>query len=280
MKLYKYITSESALKNIVAGKIKFATLDSLNDPTELLPKIYENELVKSLEEKRVNGYRKDDLLDLERQELLFRKLSPETMVISAPESIEHANSIISLPIYDNLDYLKKMFNKTVEIMSSRCGILCLSTKYDSLPMWAHYANMALGFVIEFEDLQSEYSGDETGILNEIKEIDYKNKRSGVTFNKGSYKSLFFEKNKDWEYESEKRIVTDLNSCTKYNIGDEVIYIQKISKQHISKVIFGWEIPESTIFRLSKEIRSINPGVKIAVSAIEDGLVKARHYNSF
>jgi hypothetical protein len=181
MQLYKYITSESALKSIVAGKIKFATLDSLNDPTELLPKIYENELLQSLEEKRVNGYSEDDLLDLKRQESLFRKLSPETMVISAPESIEHANSIVNLPVYNNLDYLKKMFNKTVELMASRCGILCLSTRYDSLPMWAHYANNALGFVIEFEDLQSDYPGDETGILNEIKDIDYKNKRSGITF---------------------------------------------------------------------------------------------------
>ena len=273
MQLYKYISSESALKSIVAGKIKFATVGSLNDPTELLPKIYESELLKSLEEKRANGYNQDDLLDLKRQESLFRKLSPETMVISAPDSIEHANSIVNLPVYNNIDYLKDMFNKTVELMSSRCGILCLSTRYDSLPMWAHYANNALGFVVEFEDLQSIYRGDETGILNEIKHMEYKNKRSGVTFEKGSYNSIFFEKNKDWEYESEKRIVTDLNSCKECNIGDEVIYIQRIGKQHISNVIFGWKIPESTIHKLSMEVSSINSNVNIAISKIEDGLVE-------
>ena len=273
MQLYKYIASESALKSIVAGKIKFATIDSLNDPTELLPKIYESELLKSLEEKRTNGYNEDDLLDLKRQESLFRKLSPETMVISAPDSIEHANSIVNLPVYNNVDYLKNMFNKTVELISSRCGILCLSTRYDSLPMWAHYANNALGFVIEFEDLQSVYPGDETGILNEIKYLEYKNKRSGITFEKGSYNSLFFEKNKDWGYESEKRIVTDLSSCIEFNIGDEVIHIQRINKQHISKVIFGWKIPESTIHKLSKEVCSINPNVSIAISKIKDGLVE-------
>ena len=273
MQLYKYISSESALKSIVAGKIKFATLDSLNDPTELLPKIYESELLKSLEEKRANGYNEDDLFDLKRQEALFRKLSPETMVISAPDSVEHANSIVNLPVYNNLDYLINMFNKTVELIASRCGILCLSTRYDSLPMWAHYANNATGFVIEFEDLQSVYPGDETGILNEIKHIEYKNKRSGITFDKGSYHSLFFEKNKDWVYESEKRVVTDLNSCIKCNISEEVIYIQRISKQHISKVIFGWKILESTIQKLSKEICSINSNVNIAISKIEDGLVE-------
>lgn len=276
MQLYKYISSESALISIVAGKIKFATIDSLNDPSELLPKIYESELLKSLEEKRENGYDEDDLLDLIKQEALFRKLSPETMVISAPDSIEHANSIVNLSVYNNVDYLKNMFNKTVELMSSRCGIFCLSTRYDSLPMWAHYANNALGFVIEFEDLQNVYPGDETGILNEIKHMDYKNKRSGITFEKGSYNSLFFEKNNDWEYESEKRIITDLSSCIEWNIGGEVIHIQRISKQHISKVIFGWKIPESTIHKLSKEVCSINSNVKTSVSTIKDGLVEVNN----
>lgn len=273
MRLYKYVTSESALKSIVAGKIKFATLDSLNDPTELLPKIYESELLKSLEGKRTNGYSKDDLLDLQMQELLFRKLSPETMVINAPESIEKANLIVNLPIYSDLGYLKKMFNKTVELIASRCGIFCVSTRYNSLPMWAHYANNASGFVIEFKDLQNTYSGDGTGILNEIKDIDYKNERSGINFDKGSYNSLFFEKGKDWEYESEKRIITDLNSCSELNIGDEVIYIQEISKKQISKVIFGWKVPELTIHKLSNEVRAINPNINIAISRIENGLIE-------
>lgn len=268
MRLYKYITSESALKSIVAGKIKFATLESLNDPTELMPKIYENELLESLKEKRTKGYNKEDLLDLKMQELLFKKLSPETMVISAPESIEKANSIVNLSVYSNLDYLKKMFDKTVELMASRCGIFCISTRFDSLPMWVHYANNASGFVIEFTNLQDTYSGDGTGILNEIKEIDYKNKRSGINFNKGSYNSLFFEKNKDWEYESEKRIITDLNSCSELNIGDEIIYIQEISKKQISKVIFGWKVPELTIHKLSSELCEVNPNINIAISRIK------------
>jgi hypothetical protein len=273
MRLYKYITSESALKSIVAGKIKFATLDSLNDPTELMPKIYESELLQSLKEKRKKGYSKDDLFDLKRQEILFKKLSPETMIINAPESIEKANSIVNLPVYSNMEYLKKMFHSTVELIASRCGIFCISTRYDSLPMWAHYANNASGFVIEFEHLQEIYKGDGTGILNEIKNIDYKNKRSGINFHNGSYNSLFFEKNKDWEYESEKRVITDLNSCTELKIGDEVIYFQEISKKFISKVIFGWKVPRQIIDKLSIELCEINPNIKIAVSRIENGFIE-------
>lgn len=275
MNLYKYVSSEVAVKNIVAGRIKFARLDSLNDPTELLPKIYEEELLLSLEDKRKFGYNNEDLDDLRNQERLFRKLSPETMVISAPESIEKANSIVNLPIYDNLEYLKTMFNKTVELMASRCGIFCVSTRNDSLPMWAHYANNASGFVIEFSDLKNEFSGDGTGILNEVKDVCYSEKRSGINFEKGSYNSLFFEKDKDWGYESEKRIVTDLNSCSELQIEDGVMYVKEIDKSIISRVIFGWKIPRHKVELLSKEIRTISASVETVSATIKNGTIEIK-----
>jgi hypothetical protein len=273
MKLYKYISSDVALKNIVGGSIKFATLESLNDPTELLPKIYDAELIESLHEKRAKGYTVDDLIDLKKQELLFDKLSAETMMIKVPGTIEKANSIVNLPIYDNLDYLKKMFNKTVELMASRCGLFCISTRYDSLPMWAHYANNAKGYVIEFDGLQNHYIGDGTGILNLITDVKYVQRRSGVNFERESYKSLFFEKNQDWTYECEKRIVVDLASCQKISIGDDDIYIKEINKTIISRVIFGWKISQTTISKVVQEVCAINPQVKIAIATIEDGLIK-------
>ena len=273
MKLYKYVSSEIALTNIASGRIKFATLDSLNDPTELLPKIYEIELLESLRRIRTIGYDEDDLIDLKRQELIFQKLSPETMVIPAPESIEIANSIVNLPVYNNLEYLKRMFHQTVEFMSLRCGIFCVSTRYDSLPMWAHYAENASGFVIEFEDLHHTFSGDGTGILDEISSVQYKVKRSGINFEKGSYKSLFFEKDKDWEYESEKRVITDLKSCKKIGTDNGDIFIKEINKNHISRVIFGWKVPNQNVKKLSQKISSINPKAQITVAKIENGLIE-------
>lgn len=44
------------------------------------------------------------------------------MIISAPESTEKANSNVNLPVYSNMQYLKNMFNKTVELMASRYGV--------------------------------------------------------------------------------------------------------------------------------------------------------------
>jgi hypothetical protein len=41
---------------------------------------------------------------------------------------------------------------TIRNISARVGILSLSQRYDSLPMWAHYADLARGFVVVLDDL--------------------------------------------------------------------------------------------------------------------------------
>jgi hypothetical protein len=117
MKLFKYVASIDAVKNIIDGKIKFATLESLNDPTELLPRIYDEELLESLQRKRDEGYTNDDLIQLKKQENLFNRLSPETKIIDAPKSINIANRIIQSSVYDNISYLKNQLNATAELMS-------------------------------------------------------------------------------------------------------------------------------------------------------------------
>lgn len=273
MKVYKYISNTNALKNIALGNIKFSTLASLNDPTELLVKVIDKELISSLNRIRKNGYTTEDIIDLKQQENIFKILSPETMVISAPDTVEDANQIIKLPIYDNLLYIRNQMNKTVDLMSERCGIFSTSSRYNSLPMWAHYANNAKGFVVEFERLDKFFVGDNTGILNKLDNVVYKTKRSSVSFESGSYKSIFFEKDIDWKYENEKRVVTNLSSCEVMNIGNESIYIKRIPKQYISSVIFGWKINQDEIKTLMNEIKKVNSNINFKVSNVNDGLIK-------
>ncbi len=273
MKVYKYISSTNALKNIASGNIKFSTIASLNDPTELLVKVIEKELISSLNRIRKNGYTAEDIIDLKRQENVFRILSPETMVISAPDTVEQANQIIKSPIYDDLDYLKNQVNKTVDLMTERCGVFSTSSRCNSLPMWAHYANNAKGFVVEFERLDNFFAGDNTGILNKLDDVVYKTKRSGVSFESGSYKSIFFEKDIDWKYENEKRVVTNLSSCEVMNIGSKSIYIKRIPKQYISSVIFGWKINQDEIKTLVSEIKKVNSNINFKVSNVDEGLIK-------
>ena len=274
MKYYKYIANLDAVKSIISGKLKFATIESLNDPTELLPKIIESELKESLAQIRKNGYTKDDLLDLKHQEAIFNVLSPETRIIEAPRTIEDANGIVQMSIYNDFKYLKDMFSRTVNLIGTRCGILCISHRSNSLPMWAHYANNAKGYLIEFNDLEKEFCGDETGLLNKITPIKYRKNKTGVSFKAESYKSIFFEKNIDWEYENESRVVTSLSSCDVTDNENGKIYTRSISKDRISRVIIGWKHPKDCVEKLTNELKSINRNIKVDVSAIKDGEIVA------
>ena len=142
-----------------------------------MAKIIDNDLNESLHRIRMYGYTKEVIIDLKRREELFKILSPVTMVIPAPNSIDKANRIIRASVYDNFNYLRSEFEKTIEIMSERCGIFCISSRYNSLPMWAHYSDNAKGFVVEFEGLEKFFSGEKTDILNKLENVNYRTRKS-------------------------------------------------------------------------------------------------------
>jgi hypothetical protein len=51
------------------------------------------------------------------------------------------------------------------LIRSRVGILSLTERFDSLPMWAHCGAQAKGCVARFDGLEREFVGDATGSLN-------------------------------------------------------------------------------------------------------------------
>jgi hypothetical protein len=272
MKLYKYISSAVALKNIVSGNIKFATVSELNDPTELLANLTQNKFIESLSNLRKTGYDLNGIEDLKKQEELFRILSNETMIIKAPTSIEQANQTIKLDIYDNFEYMRKQFNKTIDLMSNRCGIFCVSSRFNSLPMWAHYAKNAKGFVIEFNELENYFNENKTGILNKLEKVYYTKTRSGVTFEAGSYKSVFFEKNSDWKYEEEYRVISDLSSCIK---TIDNIFVKVIPIQLITKIIFGWKLNPEEIESIQNDLIAINDKLEFSIASVKNGYIEIR-----
>ena len=72
-------------------------------------------------------------------------------------------------------------------------------------MWAHYADLARGFVVVFENLEQSFKGDETGSLNIPKPVVYAEQFLGMTFDPSTQDRLFFSKLSDWSYEREWRV---------------------------------------------------------------------------
>ena len=77
-----------------------------------------------------------------------------------------------MPVYDNLDFMERQLLKTIYLIRSRVGVLSLTARFDSLPMWAHYGALAKGYVVRFDDLDRKFPKDPTGSLNVVKAVNY------------------------------------------------------------------------------------------------------------
>lgn len=142
MRLFKFVNSAHAVLNIARGSLKFTPLNELNDPTELTPVMNRLAVRHSLKLLREKGFSKEQYHWLRYQDALLELLAPHHKVLRVPKTLTEANRILSISTYDNLDYMERKLFATIESIRMRIGILSLSQRYDSLPMWAHYADQA------------------------------------------------------------------------------------------------------------------------------------------
>jgi hypothetical protein len=217
-RLFKFVASGSAVLNMARGLFKFTPIDELNDPSELTPVMDRASVRSSLELLRRNGLTEDQFTWLVHQGALLDLLAPDEKVLSIPRTRDDANRMLSISAYDNLDYMERKLFSSIKSIRGKVGIFSVSERYDSLPMWAHYADQAKGFVVVLEGLDNYFTGDETGSLNMPKPVVYTERFLGMTFDPSTQDRLFFSKLSDWSYEREWRIVTALNVCRRSSDG--------------------------------------------------------------
>jgi Protein of unknown function (DUF2971) len=269
-RLFKFVASRNAVLNMVRGLFKFTPIDELNDPSELTPVMDRAVVRSSLELLRQNGLTEDQFTWLGHQGTLLDLLAPHEKVLGVPRTRADANRMLSISAFDNLDYMEQKLFSTIESIRGKVGILSLSERYDSLPMWAHYANQAKGFVVVLEGLDTYFGGDETGSLNTLKPVVYTEHFLGMTFDPSTQDRLFFSKLSDWSYEREWRIVTALNAC--FRSPDGKLYLRAVDPPHVAGVICGWRVGEDDVVLLRDDLTRENPNLKLTFAILNGGKV--------
>ncbi|MEK6410527.1 MAG: DUF2971 domain-containing protein [Acidobacteriota bacterium] len=229
--------------------------------------------MKSLERLRTDGYTEEDMVNLRRQESLFQRLAPRFQAVKVPKTPEEATALIRSSFYDQISILERRLSETVLEVSSKVGLFCLSLRYDSLPMWAHYASNAAGLVVEFVGLEGIFQGDPTGVLSQPIAVRYERDRLSVTFETQSHESLFFAKFADWGYEKEVRVVLPLDDCRKEVIANRHLYIREIPLVCITRLILGWNMPNDVRKAIQAHVQELNPEVEIVDARVIHGRVK-------
>jgi len=270
--LYKFIADPDTVQFLLKGIAKFTPIPELNDPSELIPNVIVDEVKASLTRLRRNGYSEEDMLHLRRQGNLLRQLAPQFRAIDVPGTKEQATAVIRSPVYDSMPALKRRLNETAREMSSKVGLFCLSRRYDSLPMWAHYTGNAAGLVVEFVDLDGVFPGDDTGVLRQPIPVRYEREHLGVSFDPQSHESLFFAKFQDWSYEQEVRVVLPLADCRQEFVGGKLLYVYDMPGSCVARVILGWNMAPEKVEAVRAHARTINRKVEIVQARFVRGRV--------
>ncbi|WP_444914525.1 DUF2971 domain-containing protein [Microbulbifer sp. TRSA007] len=272
MKYYKYISDWRALPYLLKGSIKFTPISELNDPSELTSNIIREDVMASLDRLRERGYSDEDLHCLQQQGVLLSKLSPGSQAVPTPKTKEQATQLIRSSFYERVDLLETLLENTTNEISSKVGIFCVSKRFDSLPMWAHYANNANGLVVEFKNLDSIFTGDDTGILNQLVDVKYEREFYGVTFDPRSHEALFFYKFSDWSYEKEVRVVLPLASCSSSKFENHTIYTMNIPVTCISRVFLGWNMKGSEIDKARDVVNTNESKISLSSTKFNKGKI--------
>lgn len=271
--LYKYVSRPEVAEHFLAGRIKFTPINELNDPSELTSNVIPEKVLESLHRLRTSGYTKDDLLHLQRQGAVLNKLAPRFKAVPVPENVDVANRLINSPFYEQIDLLDNLLSKTAKEISEKVGIFCLTRRYESLPMWAHYANNASGLVVEFENIDSVFNGDETGVLWSPTDVRYEKETGGVTFDPKSHDAIFFEKFSDWSYEQEVRVVASLESCRPIILQDGTkMHVFDLPRSKIKRLILGWKMNLEKVNYIKQKAREMGSSVEIIQARFEKGKV--------
>jgi len=268
--LYKFVGGQTAVRAIARGALKFTTIAELNDPSELVPHMDRDAVLASLVAIRRTGYTPEQFEWLGRQEALLRLLSPETRVLSRPSTIQRANRTLALSVYDNLEFMEQQLLKTISLIRSRVGVLSLTARFDSLPMWAHYGALAKGYVLRFDNLDSEFPENSTGSLNVVKPVNYVDDLVGMTHDPLTQDNLFFSKFQDWSYEREWRVVSALSSCQLSSDGK--MHLRHISPSLVTGVICGWNAPDDEVSSLAADLSCTNPDLEMLAASLDRGHV--------
>jgi hypothetical protein len=215
MKLYKYVTSDR-IDILIDGFVRFTQPAAFNDPFEMSPFIKEiasdAEIEAILDDQHVARVNEEYM----KQNREFRRAHKfESYLKGFPKDellVEIKASAHGKALDQIRESLPVSFNQAL-------GVLCLTTKFDNLLMWAHYANSHTGFVIEFDgdhpffkreflDVSSLTGIDEelTKDYGHLIKVDYQDQRPQISVSSVKSFESFLVKSREWEYEDEWRML--------------------------------------------------------------------------
>lgn len=115
----------------------------------------------------------------------------------------------------NLDRFREIYDKTV---TSRIGVLCLSSRADDILMWSHYANAHRGICLQFFA--------QGNVIETSQPVHYRSLRPAIDPTSQTHDEMLdhaiFTKSDHWKYEKEWRLIQYKRGAGIYRIPPEAL----------------------------------------------------------
>jgi hypothetical protein len=180
------------------------------------------------------------LLDnLNKKKEYLLTLRPATSSLDINQALNNLEEVIKNPD----KYEKNYFDRD----DKQLAVFCVSTRWDIIPLWSHYANLHTGFCVGFilEKVKSAFPFSKMGEVKYHKypsidpqeRLDPK-KYIGTSFKKTHYKS------EDWEYEKEFRLTRLIEK--EMTIQDRLV---NLPNDAIAEITLGLKFPTIDISKI-------------------------------
>lgn len=232
MNLYKYgIVNQYSEELFSSNCVFFQVPRNLNDPFECSPEFTFNGTDEDFIEYLTREKQRRDGGSIERARAEMREVFIKDKVF--------------------LPYKLEMIRQSIyESLSTEIGIYCLSERYDSLLMWAHYADKHQGFCIEFD------ADETTPFFGTAQKVRYSDTYPVVDFfntpRDEQVDQIFLTKSEDWCYENEWRIVDH----------EQGSGIREYPEKLMKSVTFGLRMPTFDRERISAWLKERGTYVEI------------------
>lgn len=218
-KLYKYREFNDNAKSIITNSaLWYANPKNFNDPFDMqlsFKQYYSKEEIKSY----IKNYAKnsDDVKKLpkhERKKIIQR----------------YSN------FSNDINMFVKFQNELHEKTLSKCGVVSLSSRWDSILMWSHYSHNHEGLVFEFDYSKRRVLLDEFPFkVDYVDQYDLLSYCENFNIRKKQMEKILLTKFLDWRYEHEYRIINFDSQGAK-----------KFTKELLTSIIFGLNASQGDI----------------------------------
>lgn len=248
---YKYGTTDSILKMLLSGTIRYSRPILFNDPYDVqfnLDMYIANEgNINNL--KKIFEKKEKAVTRIEKNWFNWLTNKPNENQISFNQLIESYN-------YD-LNQLKEFLSNTF--------VFSLTQSKDNLLMWAHYANYHKGVVVQFD-----FSKADPNILLNVKyskslPLPFLKKdpiQQNNNYLNTCLTNLISVKSDEWAYEQEVRLVGNAYEDEEYKIPLKKDYCNlPFEKEIVKSIYLGYRmtIEEKILFH---KIKKLYPSIKI------------------